>query len=106
MERVNGYLAADGSFFTQEDACLRYEREQLRFYALSKRLEILLEPSTTGQKPDVSPEIADLLETAGAWDCDSALCLFLKHIRQLLRDNDGHFQLDALIRVTAYLVDE
>jgi hypothetical protein len=105
MEKVNGYLSADGTFFTQEDACLRHEREQLRFYALSQRIDILLLPSTTGQKPEVRPEIINLLESAGAWDCDSALCIFLRHIRQLLSDNECQDQLDDLIRVVTYLVE-
>ena len=105
MEKVNGYLSADGTFFTQEDACLRYEREQLRFYALSQRIDILLLPSTTGQQPEVRSEIIDLLESAGAWDCDSALCIFLRHIRQLLSDNECQDQLDDLIRVVTYLVE-
>ncbi len=60
----------------------------------------------TGQKPDVRPEIIDLLDSAGAWDIDSALCSFLMHIRQLLSDNDNHDQLDALIGVVTYLVVE
>ena len=105
MERVTGYLSADGTFFDQEDACLTHEREQLRFYILSQRIDILLQPSTTGQKPDVRPEIIDLLESAGAWDHDSALCSFLRHIRQLLNDNECHDQLDNLIRTITYLVD-
>lgn len=105
MEKVTGYLAADGIFFAQEDACLRYEREQLLFHALSQRVDILLQPSTTGQEPDVRPEIKGLLETAGLWDYDSTLCSFLKEIRLMLGDNKAHDQLDALIGAIAYPVN-
>jgi hypothetical protein len=106
MEKVTGYLSADGTFFAHQDECLRHERERLRFAAISQKLDILLQPSMTGQKPDVRPEIIDLLDSAGAWDIDSALCSFLMHIRQLLSDNDNHDQLDALIGIVTYLVVE
>lgn len=66
MEKVNGYLSADGTFFAEEEACLKYEREHLRFNALNQRIDILLQPSMTGQKPDIKPEIIDFLESAGA----------------------------------------
>ncbi len=105
MERVTGYLAADGAFFIQEDACRRHEREQLRFHALNQRVDLLLQPSTTGQKPDIRAEIIDLLESAGAWDYDSELCSFLMHIRLLISNADSHDQLDALIGVITYLVE-
>jgi len=106
MKSVNGYLSDDGTFFAQEEACLQHERQRLRFYALSQRVDILLQPSTTGQEPDVKPDIKSLLEPAGAWDYDSALCSFLMHIRQLLNDNDSHDQLESLIGVLTYLVGE
>jgi hypothetical protein len=105
MERVTGYLSGDGIFFAQEDACLRYEREQLRFHALSQRVDILMQPSTTGQEPDVRPEIKELLESAGLWDYDSTLCSFLKEIRHMLDDKKAHDQLDAWIGTIAYLVN-
>lgn len=104
MEKVNGYLAADGSFFAVEDECVQYEREQLRFFAISQRLEVLLQPSMTGQIPDVKPEIIEILESAGAWNIDSELCSFLMHIRYLLNDTDNHDQLDAVIGVITYLI--
>jgi hypothetical protein len=105
MDKVTGYLSADGAFFTQEDACLNHEREHLRFYAFSQRIDILLQPSMTGQKPDVRPEIIDLLDSAGAWDYDSSLCSFLREIRLLLSDNKHHDQLESLIGAIAYLIN-
>jgi hypothetical protein len=105
MERVTGYLSADGIFFAQEDACLRYEREQLRFHTLRQRVDILMQPSTTGQEPDVRPEIKKLLECAGLWEYDSTLCSFLKEIRLMLDDRKAHDQLDAWTGIIAYLVN-
>lgn len=106
MKSVKGYLSDDGTFFAQKEACLRYERERLQLYALNQRVDILLQPSTTGQEPDVKPEIKSLLEAAGAWDYNSTLCSLLLHIRQLLNDDDSHDQLESLIGVLAYLVGE
>lgn len=108
MERVKGYLAADGTFFEQEDECIRYEQESLRFYALGQRTEYLLEPSRTGAKPDISkirPEITRHMELAGACEMESPLVWLLKHIRELLDNNEDHDQLESLIEVLRYTLD-
>lgn len=108
MERVTGYLAADGTFFDQEDECIRYEHERLRFYALGLRTEYLLEPSRTGAKPDISkirPEIAGYMELAGACEMESPLISLLRHISELLDNVENHDQLESLIEVLRYMLD-
>jgi hypothetical protein len=108
MERVTGYLAADGTFFGQEDECIRYEQERLRFFALGQRTQYLLEPSTTGAKPDISkirPEIAEHMEMAGACEMESPVILLLRHIRELLDNEEDHDQLASLIEILRYILD-